>query len=136
MNHENNPSESTPLLAADIVTDDEGQQTRNCTRLAHSYRRPSFVSGGGRGFILATSPIPESALRDDEAFDCVREERGLLQRSSIGFLAKTSRRGSVSEAVADVEDTWEEAVKSKKVKTSWRYELGVLIRYSVIPLRL
>ena len=138
-------TESTPLLHASnasavssqeedhdgIATADLFEQ-RSHTCFASSYRRPSFVSGGGRGLILAPSPIPESALRDDEAFDCVIEERGLLKRNSIIRIPSGGGRGNVAiNAVADVEDTWEEAVKGGKIKTSWRYELGVMMRYSV-----
>ena len=37
-------------------------------------------------------------------------------------------------AIADVEETWQEAVKRGKIKTSWKHELGVMMRYSVFPL--
>ena len=140
-------TESTPLLYAsnaNAASSQEGDQVtiasadpheqRSHTRLASSYRRPSFVAGGGRGLIFASSPIPESALRDDEAFDCVMEERGLLKRNSIIGVPPSSggRRGSMTaNAVADVEETWEEAVEAGRIKTSWRYELGVMTRYSV-----
>src|SRR5271169_2408830 len=94
-------TESTPLLNAssasaisyhdetdsdhDTVSsaDRRDQQLRAHTHLASSYRRPSFVTGGGRGLILAPSTVPESALRDDEAFDCVCEEHGLLKQNYI-----------------------------------------------------
>ena len=137
-------TESTPLLYAsnaNVASSQEGEhdadphEQRSHTRLASSYRRPSFVAGGGRGLIFPSSPIPESALRDDEAFDCVMDERGLLKRNSIiGVPSAGGGRGSMSaNAVADVEETWEEAVKEGKIKTSWRYELGVMTRYTVIP---
>jgi len=63
------------------------------------------------------------------------DERGLLKRNSIiGVPSAGGGRGSMSaNAVADVEETWEEAVKEGKIKTSWRYELGVMTRYTVIP---
>lgn len=133
-------TESTPLLTASnavpifshedtdqgIISSD--QHAHTC--LASSYRRPSLVTTGGRGLLFGSSPIPESALRDDEAFDCVHEERGLLKQNSI--IAVEGRRGSITaNAVANVEETWEEAVKCGKIKTTWRYELGVMTRYSV-----
>jgi hypothetical protein len=134
-------TESTPLLSSHEEEDDNDtvssaslREQRAHTRLASSFRRPSFISGGGRGFLLSSTAIPETALRDDEAFDCVREERGLLKRSSIEIPG--GRRGSAiasSVGVNDVEETWEEAVKGGKIKTSWRYELGVMARYSVFP---
>jgi hypothetical protein len=126
------PSNASTVSSEDNDTIDLREQQRP-TRLATSYRRPSFVAGG-RGLLLSSSPIPESALRDDEAFDCVREERGLLKRNSIVSLGRgrRSRRASLTaNAVADVEESWEEAVKGGKIKTSWRYELGVMTRYSV-----
>ena len=136
-------TETTPLLYpsnASVVSSEDNdavssadlREQQRHTRLANSYRRPSFVAGG-RGLLLSSSPIPESALRDDEAFDCVREERGLLKRNSIvGVGTARSRRASLTaNVVADVEETWEEAVKGGKIKTSWRYELGVMTRYSV-----
>src|SRR5271170_5361958 len=135
-------TETTPLLLpsnASVVSSEDNDavdlhdQPVRPTRLANSYRRPSFVAGG-RGLLLSASPIPESALRDDEAFDCVREERGLLKRNSIVSVGRggRSRRASLTaNAVADVEESWEEAVKGGKIKTSWRYELGVMTRYSV-----
>ena len=145
-----NDTESTPLLNAsnavsisyhdETDSDHDGISAdlhlRAHTRLASSYRRPSFVTGGGRGLILAPSPIPECALRDDEAFDCVCEEHGLLKQNSIiaavGEGAR-SRRGSIAaDVVAEIEVSWEEAVKGGRIKTSWKYELGVLMRYSVI----
>ena len=63
----------------------------------------------------------------------MREERGLLKRNSIVSLGRgRSRRASLTaNAVADVDESWEEAVKGGKIKTSWRYELGVMTRYSV-----
>lgn len=140
MAHES--TESTPLLshAIDDASSDAASsagdlllQTHHSagTRLANSYRRPSFAQAGGRGLLLSSSAIPESALRDDEAFDLVREEAGLLKRNSIGVVP-TSRRGSVTAAtVQEVEETWEEAVKAGRIKTSWKYELMVLARYSV-----
>ena len=69
-----------------------------------------------------------------EAFDCVCEEIGLLKRNSITVPGAGGRRGSIvasAVAVEDVEETWEEAVKGGKIKTSWKYELGVMTRYSV-----
>ena len=88
--------------------------------------------------------MPESALRDDEAFDLIREERGLLERSSVSLLRPTDtgtatgtarvrgrRRSSVAQTVQDVDLTWEDAVKMGRVTTSWKYELGVMARYSV-----
>jgi hypothetical protein len=141
MAHES--TESTPLLSTDAIDDGSSDaassagdlllqtQRSTGTRLANSYRRPSFAQAGGRGLLLSSSTIPESALRDDEAFDLVREEAGLLKRNSIGVMP-TSRRGSVTAAtVEEVEETWEEAVKAGRIKTSWRYELMVLTRYSV-----
>ena len=140
-------TETTPLLYpanASVVSSEDNdtissadlREQQRHTRLANSYRRPSFVAGG-RGLLLSASPIPESALRDDEAFDCVREERGLLKRNSIvavgGGSARSRRTSLTANAVADVEETWEEAVKGGKIKTSWRYELGVMTRYSVWP---
>jgi hypothetical protein len=142
-------SEETPLLshlnnsALSFSDQDEDTvsshslrpQTSRTARLASSYRRPSFVSGGGRGFLLSSDPVPDYALRDDEAFECVREERDLLKRNSIGVPGVgIGRRGSgvaAAVAVEEVEETWEEAVKGGKIKTSWRYELGVMSRYSV-----
>ena len=143
MSHDD--TESTPLLHASnasAVSSQEGDHDRiagadlheqlNHTRLASSYRRPSFVAGGGRGLIFTSSPIPESALRDDEVFDCVIEERGLLKRNSI--IRMPSGGGSMTaNAVADVDETWEEAVKGGKIRTSWKYELRVITRYSVFP---
>jgi hypothetical protein len=143
-------TESTPLLAASNAsavssqgdTDHDAadlreQQHRTHTHFASSYRRPSFVTGGSRGLLIPSSPIPESALRDDEVFDCVREETELLKENSIipvGTGTGGGRRGSITaNTVADVEETWEEAVKGGKIKTSWRHELGVLARYSVFP---
>jgi hypothetical protein len=137
-------TETTPLLFPsnastvssednDTVSSADLRDQQRHTRFANSYRRPSFVAGG-RGLLLSASPIPESALRDDEAFDCVREERGLLKRNSIVSVGRggRSRRASLTaNAVADVEESWEEAVKGGKIKTSWRYELGVMTRYSV-----
>lgn len=142
-------NESTPLLfntnTSAISSDDETDEAISShslspetprTRLASSYRRPSFVSGGGRGFLLSSDPVPDYALRDDEAFDCVREECGLLKRNSIEIPRTGRRRGSIVASAAEVEEveeTWEEAVKGGKIKTSWRYELGVMSRYSVSP---
>ena len=135
-------TETTPLLipsnASAVSSEDNDSissadlREQHHTRLASFYRRPSFVTGG-RGLLLDSSPIPESALRDDEAFDCVREESGLLKQNSIvGPRSVGSRRGSLTaNAVADVEETWEEAVKAGKIKTTWRYELAVMMRYSV-----
>jgi hypothetical protein len=146
-------TESTPLLNAsnaiaishhdhadsdnDTIssTDHREQQLQAHTRLTSSYRRPSFVTGGGRGLLLAPNAIPEFALRDDEAFDCICEEHGLLQQNCILTVPSeggSSRRGSIAaNVVAEVEESWEEAVKSGKIKTSWKHELGVLTRYSV-----
>src|SRR5271155_887494 len=121
-------TETTPLLCPsnastvssednDTVSSADLRDQQRHTRLANSYRRPSFVAGG-RGLLLSASPIPESALRDDEAFDCVREERGLLKRNSIVSLGRgRSRRASLTaNAVADVDESWEEAVKGGKIK--------------------
>jgi len=147
-------TESTPLLAASNAnaissqedTDHDagtsadlgGEQHHAHTHFASSYRRPSFVTGGSRGLLFPSSPIPESALRDDEVFDCVREETELLKENSIiPVRSGTSggrRRSITANSVADVEETWEEAVKGGKIKTSWRHELGVIARYSVFPL--
>jgi hypothetical protein len=141
-------TESTPLLFpsnasvissqdTDTISSTDLRERQSHTRLASSYRRPSFVTGNGRGLLLSSSPIPDYALRDDEAFDCVREERGLLKRNSIIVPGAGGRRGSIvasTAAVEDVEETWEEAVKGGKIKTSWRYELGVMTRYSVFPM--
>ena len=88
---------------------------------------------GARGMLLASSPVPDYALRDDEAFDCVCEERGLLKRNSL-IVPGVGRRGSAvatAIGVEDVEETWDEAIKEGKIKTSWRYELGVLARFAV-----
>ena len=143
-------TESTPLLYAPNASAipihdgyDADHYTESSTdpqehphaRLASSYGRPSFVAGGGRGLLLPASLVPESALSDDEAFDCVRDERGLLKVSSIEFSGRLPRRESIaaSAAVADVEETWEEAVKGRRIKPSWRYELAVMARYSVRP---
>lgn len=141
-------TESTPLLHAtnaSAVSSQEGDIDRIATadfseqlghnRLASSYRRPSFVTGCGRGLILASSPVPESALRDDEAFDCVMEERELLKRNSIIRVPSGDGRSVSVTAnnIADVEETWEEAVKKGKVKTSARHELGVIMKSSVFP---
>lgn len=139
-------TESTPLLypsnTSVILSEDDDtissadlRERHSHTRLASSYRRPSFVAGG-RGLLLSSSPVPDFALRDDEAFDCVREERGLLKRNSLIPVVGV-RRGSISTsvvAVEDVEETWDDAVKGRKIKTSWRYELGVLARFSVFSL--
>lgn len=154
-------TESTPLLpsSASIASShssgssDSDNSSRSSTlglspsttRLAGSFRRPSFVNGSaGRGLLLSSSPVPESALRDDEAFDLIREERGLLERSSVTLLRPTDtdtstgtsrvrgrRRSSVAQTVQDVDLTWEDAVKMGRVTTSWKYELGVMARYSV-----
>jgi hypothetical protein len=137
-------TESTPLLSEGTsVTSPQFSDGNNAgdqrthTHLASSYRRPSFVGGGGRGFLLKPNPIPETALRDEEALDCVRDERGLLKTNSIdvpsyGTRSGSSRRSnSVASAIEDVEEEWEEAVKSGRVKTSWKYELGVMTRSSV-----
>ena len=143
-------TESTPLLfnssahsSQNADSDDDTvssvslRELHSHTRLTTSYRRPSFAQAGGRGLLLSSSPVPESALRDDETFDIIREERGLLKRCSIigvpGGQGRRSRRGSfVANVVADVEETWDDAVKAGKITTSWRYELGVMMRYSVI----
>jgi hypothetical protein len=137
-------SESTPLVSApdssaiynsvdaDNATTSsvDHQEQHSHTRLVSSYHRPSFAAGGGRGLVLTASPIPETALRDDEALDCVREERGLLEENSIEI--QGGRRVSVAAgAVAEVEEMWDEAVKGRKIKTSWKYELQVIARYSV-----
>ena len=138
-------TETTPLLAPDgasAVFSEEGdtvssadlRERHSHTRLASSYRRPSFASAGGRGLLLSSSPTPDYALRDYEAFDRVLEERELLKRNSITIPREGGRRGSVVaslEAVSAVEETWEDAVKGGKIKTTWRYELGVMTRYSV-----
>lgn len=130
-------SESTPLLSGPDTSaisqgDDADDDTSSLHehRFASFYHRPSFVTGGGRGLILVGSPIPETALRDDEAFDCVREERELLEENSIAV--QPARRASVTVCtVAEVEETWDEAVKGGKIKTSWKYELKVITRYTV-----
>jgi hypothetical protein len=137
LNHDLMPedTESTPLLhpssASTISTSTTSSSPPANNRLATSFRRPSFVTGtAGRGLLLSSSPIPESELRDDEAFDLIREERGLLKRSSVSF--PRARRGSVASRVVErVEETWEDAIREGKVSTSWRYELGVMTRYSV-----
>ena len=141
------PTESTPLLSTSAIADDASSDSASSagdqqlhpghslgtTRLAKSYRRPSYAQAGGRGLLLSSSPIPESALCDDEAFDLVREEAGLLKRNSLG-ITPASRRGSVTAAtVEEVEETWEEAVKTGKIRTSWKYEVMVMTRYSVLP---
>ena len=137
-------TESTPLLSTSAISSHDENDTDNGSvtsvdfqdqhlhpRLANSYRRPSYVLGG-RGLLLSSSPVPEAALRDDEAFDCVREERDLLKGSNVEFPHRRSRRSSIAASVIeDVEETWEEAVKSGRVKTSWKYELSVITRYSV-----
>ena len=135
--------ESTPLLSGTSVTsplfsdgNNPGDQ-RPHTHLASSYRRPSFVGGGGRGFLLRPNPVPETALREDEALDCVRDERGLLRSNSVDVPSYGTRSGparrssSVASVIEDVEEEWEEAVKGGKIKTSWKYELGVMTRSSV-----
>ena len=134
-------TESTPLLGGTSVTSphfSDGDDQRTHTRLTSSFRRPSFVGGGGRGFLLKPNPVPESALSDEEALDCVRDERGLLKTNSIEVpiygTARSvgARRGSsVASVIEDVEEQWEEAVKDRRVKTSWKYELGVMTRSSV-----
>lgn len=135
-------TESTPLLIPgntssipseddDTISSADLRERRSHTRLASSYRRPSFVAGG-RGILLSSSPIPDYALRDDEAFDCVREERGLLKRNSLISVGGARRGSAVASAdgVEDVEETWDDAIKTGGIKTSWRYELGVLVRFS------
>ena len=128
-------TESTPLLqpssSSIISTSTNSSSPPANNRLTTTFRRPSFVTGtAGRGLLLSSSPIPESELRDDEAFDLIREERGLLKRSSVSF--PRARRGSVASRVVErVEETWEDAIREGKVSTSWKYELGVMTRYSV-----
>ena len=138
-------NETTPLLhppntyaissfeEQDTISSADHHEQHSHPRLTSSYRRPSFVAGGGRGLLLPAEPIPESELRDDEAFDCIREERGLLKSCSIDLPTSGGREGSsvAASVVADVEDTWDDAVKEGKIKTSWRYELGVMTRYAV-----
>jgi len=77
--------------------------------------------------------MPESALNDEEALDLVREEAGLLKSNRIGLMP-ASRRGSVATATVDeLEETWEQAVKTGEIRTNWRHEAMVLTRYSVLP---
>ena len=91
-------TESTPLLHPSrtnatpneeetdyqaIFTTDLHDSQRVPIHLTSSYRRPSFVAGGGRGVIFASSPIPESALHDDDVFECVREESALVKQNDI-----------------------------------------------------
>jgi len=139
-------NETTPLLIRDcnqsVISSQEGDDTferraelrqqHSHNTFASSYRRPSFVAPGGRGLILSSSPVPESALRDDEAFECVLDEQELLKRNKIDLHFAAARRGSVTaETLAEVEETWEEAVKERRIGTSWKYELAVIARYSV-----
>ena len=35
--------------------------------------------------------------------------------------------------ILQAEETWEEAVKTGKIRTSWKYEVMVMTRYSVLP---
>src|SRR5437763_809774 len=127
-------TESTPLLqpsSSSVISTSTTSSSPPARNRLTTFRRPSFVTGtAGRGLLLSSSSIPESELRDDEAFDLIREERGLLKRSSISF--PRARRGSVaSRVVSRVEETWEDAIREGKVSTSWKYELGVMTRYSV-----
>ena len=138
-------TESTPLLyrsQSNAISEEEEdtisahslRPQSSYSRMGGSYRRPSFVSGGIRGLLLSSSPVPDYALRDDEAFERVRDERDLLKRNSIAVPAVTDRRGSSvasAAAVEEIEQTWEEAVKEGRIKTSWKYELAVMLRYSV-----
>ena len=56
-----------------------------------------------------------------------------MKRNSLG-ITPASRRGSVTAAtVEEIEETWEEAVKTGKIRTSWKYEVMVMTRYSVLP---
>ena len=62
--------------------------------------------------------MPESALNDEEALDLVREEAGLLKSNRIRLMP-ASCCGSVATATVDeLEETWELAVKTGKIKTN------------------
>ncbi len=70
------------------------------------------------------------------AWVIVRDERGLLKSNSIDVpVSRTSTRrpSTVASVIEDVEERWEEAVKDGRIKTSWKYELAVMTRYSVPP---
>ena len=86
--------------------------------------------------MIFASSLPESALHDDDVFECVREESALVKQNGIIDIPNGPgmwrRRGSITpNSIAEVEETWEEAVKRGKIKTTWRHELGIMITYSV-----
>ena len=107
-------TESTPLLSTSAIADDASSNAHSdagdmllltghssgTTCLAKSYRRPSYAQAGGRGLLLSSSPMPESALNDEAALDLVREEAGLLKSNRIRLMP-ASCCGSVATATVD-----------------------------------
>ncbi|BFZ60072.1 ethionine resistance protein [Saitoella coloradoensis] len=117
--------------------------------LSSSYRRPSFVYGGSRPKLLSADPVPVTALNEEEREDLEEEERHMINESkallkahksprigggapaNYGAILERDEDGDDGAAVFGSDDEEEGRMPWEATETTWRHELGVLVKYAV-----